>query len=413
MLVIAISTSLHSMLRRRFLGGLAAGLASLAIVPRSSRATASRRTPYHLFVLLGGGLDAILTLDPKTRTEVDPSVDLPYDARGIHSTGELALGPHMVPLAPWVGRATVLRGVLTSSVAHAPATYQLLLMRRGIPLGGKQVTFLDLVAGAHRTAQFPVVRFGGSLPLKGMITSETVFEGLLSLSPEELDVVRKQLRKQAEWLAGSRDREGAATASRLRGTVEFLDRLPALPGPAVEAWATAPDAQEFAENLQRCLWLFEHDLTACAFVQRFGWDTHVDNHTAQGRVSSELLPVLARFVAELAKRTNAHGSLLDQVRIIAGSELGRFPKLNSERGKHHFPEVPMLFMGAGIPGGRAFGRTGRMMEALPIDLHSGRATGNGGSVVTLDDVGATLLRSVGVDPELYGNSGRHLPFLVP
>lgn len=413
MLLIAISTSLRSMLRRRFLGGVAAGLASLAIAPRLSRATASRRTPYHLFVQLGGGLDAILTLDPKTRTEVDPSVDLPYDARSIHSTGELALGPHMVSLAPWMGRATVLRGVLTGSVAHAPATYQLLLMRRGIPLGGKQATFLDLVAGSNRTAPFPVVRFGGSSPLKGVITSETVFEALLTLSPEELDVVRKQLRKQADWLAGSRDREGAATASRLRGTVEFLDRLPGLPAPVIEAWATAPIAQDFSEDLQRCLWLFEHDLTACAWVQHFGWDTHVDNTAAQGRVSSELLPVLARFVEELAKRTNSHGSLLDQVRIIAGSELGRFPKLNNERGKHHFPEVPMLFMGAGIPGGRAFGRTGRMMEALPMDLHTGRATGNGGSIVTLDDVGATLLRSVGVDPELYGNSGRHLPFLVP
>jgi len=401
------------MLRRRFLGGLAAALASLAVVPRLSRATAPRRTPYHLFVMLGGGIDAILTLDPKTRTEVDPSVDLPYDARSIHSTGELTLGPNMVSLAPWAGRAAVLRGVLTSSVAHDPAVYQLLLMRRGIPLGSKHVTFLDLVGSAHRTAQFPVVRFGGSSALKGMITSETVFERLLTLSPEELDVVRNQVRKQADWLAGSRDREGAATASRLRGTVEFLDRLPALPGPAAETWTTAPDAKEFAQHLQRCLWLFEHDLTACAWVHRFRFDTHVDNNAEQGRVSSALFPVLARFVEELAKRTNAHGSLLDQVRIIATSELGRFPKLNSERGKHHFPEVPMLFMGAGIPGGRAFGRTGRMMEALPIDVNTGRATGNGGSVMTLDDVGATLLRSVGVDPELYGNSGRHLPFLVP
>ncbi|HEX8107662.1 MAG TPA: DUF1501 domain-containing protein [Kofleriaceae bacterium] len=277
------------------------------------------------------------------------------------------------------------------------------------------MTFLDLVGAAHRTAQFPVVRFGGQLAPKGMITSETVFERLLTLSPEELDVVRKQVRKQADWLAGSRDREGAATASRLRGTVEFLDRLPALPGPAVETWTTAPepDAQQLAQHLQRCLWLFEHDLTACAWVNCFRWDTHSDNYAQQGRASSALLPVLARFVEELAKRTNSHGSLLDQVRIIAGSELGRFPKLNSERGKHHFPEVPMLFMGAGIPGGRAFGRTGRMMEALPIDLNTGLATGNGGSVMTLDDVGATLLRSVGVDPELYGNSGRHLPFLVP
>lgn len=401
------------MLRRRFLSGLAAGLASLAVVPRLSRATAPRRTPYHLFVLLGGGIDAILTLDPKTRREVDPSVDLPYDARSIHSTGELTLGPDIVSLAPWAGRAAVLRGVLTSSVAHEPAVYQLLLMRRGIPLGAKHVTFLDLVGAAHRTAQFPVVRFGGPSAPKGMITSETVFERLLTLSPDELDIVRKQVRKQADWLAGSRDREGAATASRLRGTVEFLDRLPALPGPAVETWTTAPDAQQFAQHLQRCLWLFEHDLTACAWVHCFRWDTHSDNYAQQGRASSALLPVLARFVEELAKRTNSHGSLLDQVRIIAGSELGRFPKLNSERGKHHFPEVPMLFMGAGIPGGRAFGRTGRMMEALPIDLNTGLANGNGGSAMTLDDVGATLLRSVGVDPELYGNSGRHLPFLVP
>ncbi|HEX7837088.1 MAG TPA: DUF1501 domain-containing protein [Kofleriaceae bacterium] len=401
------------MLRRRFLGGLAAGLASLAVVPRSSRASAGPRAPYHLFVLLGGGIDAILSLDPKTRTEVDPSVDLPYDARSIHSTGEVAFGPNMVSLAPWAGRAAVLRGVLTGSVAHVPAVFQLLLMRRGIPPGGKHVAFLDLVGGAHRTAQFPVVRFGGPLTPKGLIASDTVFERLLTLSPEELDVVRKQLRKQADWLAGSRDREGAATASRLRGTVELLDRLPALPGPAAEAWTTEPDGQEFAQQLQRCLWLFEHDLTACALVHRHGWDTHTDNYAEQGRVSSAALPVLARFFEELAKRTNSHGSMLDQVRIIVGSELGRFPRLNTERGKHHFPEVPMLFMGAGIPGGRAFGRTGRMMEALPMDLTTGRATRNAGSVVTLDDVGATLLRSVGVDPELYGNSGRHLPFLVP
>jgi uncharacterized protein (DUF1501 family) len=403
------------MLRRRFLSGLAAGLASLSVMPRLSRAAAQPRTPYHLFVLLGGGIDAILSLDPKTKSEVDPAVDLPYDARSIHSTGELALGPHMASLAPWAGRAAVLRGVLTSSVAHDPATYQLVLMRRGVPLGDKHVTFLDLVGAAHRTAHLPVVRFGGKLTPKGkgVITNETVFERLLTLSPEELDVVRKQVRKQADWFAGSRDREGAATASRLRGTVEFLDRLPALPGPAVETWTTAPDAQDWAQYFQRCLWLFEHDLTACAWIQRSQWDTHSDNLAEQSRASSELLPVLARFVEELAKRTNSHGSLLDQVRIIVGSELGRFPKLNSERGKHHFPEVPMLFMGAGVPGGHAFGRTGRMMEALPMDLKTGLPAGNGGSLVTLDDVGATLLRSVGVDPEIYGNSGRHLPFLVP
>jgi uncharacterized protein (DUF1501 family) len=403
------------MLRRRFLSGLAAGLASLTVVPRLTRATARPRMPYHLFVLLGGGIDAILSLDPKTKREVDPSVDLPYDASGIHATGELAFGPNMASLAPWAGRAAVLRGVLTSSVAHLPAVGQLVLMRRGIPPGSKRVAFLDLVGGAHRTAQLPVVRFGNPGPLapKGLIASETVFERLVTLSPEELDVVRKQLHKQADWLAGSRDRDGAATASRLRGTVEFLDRLSALPGPATEAWTTAPDAQEFAQQLQRCLWLFEHDLTACALVSHSRWDTHIDNYAEQGRLSSALLPVLARFVEELAKRTNAQGSMLDQVKIIVSSELGRFPKLNTEHGKHHFPEVPMLFIGADIPGGHAFGRTGRMMEALPMDLNTGLATGNGGSVVTLDDVGATLLRSVGVDPELYGNSGRHLPFLVP
>jgi hypothetical protein len=53
------------MLRGRLLGGLAAGLASLAVVPKWSRAAARQRTPYHLFVLLGGGIDAILSMDPK------------------------------------------------------------------------------------------------------------------------------------------------------------------------------------------------------------------------------------------------------------------------------------------------------------------------------------------------------------
>ena len=97
--------------------------------------------------------------------------------------------------------------------------------------------------------------------------------------------------------------------------------------------------------------------------------------------------------------------------MFAGSEIGRFPRLNAGRGKDHFPQAPYLFMGPWFATGRTFGGTDRQMVAQPISLATG-AVERGGARLVLDDLGTTLLRLDGADPELSGHAGRHLRFLT-
>jgi uncharacterized protein (DUF1501 family) len=117
--------------------------------------------------------------------------------------------------------------------------------------------------------------------------------------------------------------------------------------------------------------------------------------------------MLQRFFDELSKRRNAHGALSETVRVVVTSEVGRFPRLNGDRGKDHFPEVPMLIHGASLAKG-AFGATGKNLEALPLDVRTG---GSGTHFASLDDVGATLLQSFGIAPRTYGYDGQVLDFL--
>ena len=100
------------------------------------------------------------------------------------------------------------------------------------------------------------------------------------------------------------------------------------------------------------------------------------------------------------------------------SELGRFPQLNHDEGKDHFPECPCVFIGGSVNTnkgtGVAFGGTGREMAAVPIRLTDGRPSGRDGDfALQLDDLGATVLHMVaGADPRMYGYGGRVLEFLL-
>jgi hypothetical protein len=139
----------------------------------------------------------------------------------------------------------------------------------------------------------------------------------------------------------------------------------------------------------------------------YPWDSHSHNLSQQTEMSEQLGPLLLRFVQRLHK-----ANLLQSTLIIAISEMGRYPILNSNQGKDHFPEVPALLIGAGIAGaGHAFGATDRRMAALPIDLSTGRSR-VGGHLVTIDDVGTTVLQVAGIkDPSVYGYVGTPLDFL--
>lgn len=392
-------------------GSVCGAALGVGVWRRRGRRTAHR--PYFLQIVLGGGPDAIFGLDPKVAADVAPGIDAPLVQADIVTRGAIALGPHLAPLIEHADRMTVLRGVLTSTAAHLPGVASLLRGQRGLTPMSPAPT-LDQIVGSYRDGQaVGSVTLGEPFTTMGVSAkylSEARIEELLAMSPEDLATCAALVAAQRGALGrravNERDRE---TLETLDDTRRLFERLIDIPRPPPGPPATDENALlgQLTRSLQLAHWLFKHDLARAASIVYFRWDSHIDNTNAQ----AELAPTfqaLRDFLDAMAADTNGRpGSMLDQTIILAGGELGRFPYLNLARGKHHFPEVSMVLLGAHLRPG-VFGATGREMQSVPIDWATGRPT-EGGTQPTLDDVGATVLRLADIDPAHHGYGGRILP----
>ena len=137
-------------------------------------------------------------------------------------------------------------------------------------------------------------------------------------------------------------------------------------------------------------------------VNNPGWDTHGDlvlrlkEGYAGAKVGVGLIPTFdlafAALVSDLADR-----GLLDETLVIAMGEFGRTPKVNTARGRDHWPRVfSIALAGGGIRGGQVFGTSDRVGES-PAD-----------KPVTPADLAATIFTLLGVSPskELHTSDGR-------
>ena len=119
------------------------------------------------------------------------------------------------------------------------------------------------------------------------------------------------------------------------------------------------------------------------------WDTHADNW---GRLKNRLLPWLDQGLAALIDDLESEG-LLGQTFVAALGEFGRTPKISTLPGstipgRDHWAYVYSgLFAGAGVQGGRVIGKSDKI-GGRPIS-----------SPYTPFDVGATIYRALGVDPD--------------
>lgn len=420
-------------LSRRSLLGLGLGVASLAgaalvgcggkrdeakgHAPPAPPAPAPRpanAAPRSLvLIFLRGGIDAMYTTDPKLRADVDDGIDVPFAEREIVSAGRQRVGPHLAALSAFLPRMTLVNGIRVNTANHETGAAQVLRQRTGVlpAMPG----LLDII-GARRDGQ-PL----GSVSL-GQFNryehgqrwfSEEQLKLLDAIPGPEQRRVAEALRAQVPAYAGGRD--GVVTGENLGDAAAFLERYAQVrPFAYTPDWQPEPLVARVTASLQQALWLLEHDLTKCIFVKAYlPWDTHERNALGQGNTSKPFFPMLARFLGELDKRRGPHGVLADTTRVVMTSEVGRFPRLNGDLGKDHFPELPMLFYGPRLAAGATFGRTGRSMESLPVSVKTGAPTTDGtvGHVPTLDDVGATLLHDFGVEPRSRGYTGRVLDFL--
>jgi uncharacterized protein (DUF1501 family) len=402
--------------RRTFVASLGHALAWSAVASAAPRVPARPWTrpaagdPRYFFqIMLGGGIDAIYSFDPKERAEVEPRVDVPYASKEIVTAGNVRLGPHVRDLAPWADRFTIVRGVSTRSAAHIPAMAQLIGGKLGRAAYEVNPTLCELIGVRRDSQAVAAIAVGGATDGVGPreLSHPTMMQ-LLALAPEELAACARVLEVRRRDLArGPAGERLATTLDALDDTLRLLGRLEGLPRPDFfkEDWSGKGGmGRMFSMAFQMTLWLFEHDLAKSVRMFFRRWDTHFHNTQNQTKESLAFFPALARFLRELEARR-----LLDATLVMMGSELGRYPELNPAQGKHHLPEASFVLMGKRLRPG-VFGATGRRMEALPVDLRTGRPT-RGGAMIDLDDLGATVLAAAGIDPARTGYHGRPLGVL--
>jgi uncharacterized protein (DUF1501 family) len=235
---------------------------------------------------------------------------------------------------------------------------------------------------------------------------EGKFDELLEADREVLGELAAAYGEQARTY-GSRMTSGRAlaTLASYSDASALLGRLRTVPAMTLESWSSDEQPSQNERGLQRLLWTLEHDLTTAAFLRILHpWDSHIDNARRQTESSPPTFALLARFLQELHRRRNRYGTLFEQTVLVVGSEIGRFPRLNSVAGKDHLPEVPLLLYGAAFERawGQQLGATGRQLESLTVSKLTGRFE-RGGLELALDDFGATLLHLAGVaEVEIYG-----------
>jgi len=125
----------------------------------------------------------------------------------------------------------------------------------------------------------------------------------------------------------------------------------------------------------------------CRFVaiENGHWDTHRKNTMS---LRDLLVPALDQGVSALLKDLKDRG-LLDSTLVVLTTEFGRTPRINQMAGRDHWPQAFSIVMaGAGIRGGNVIGAT---------DSQAAYVTDR---PVTPPDMAATVLKMLGIDPEI-------------
>lgn len=418
--------------RRRLLGLLRAGAVAAAAWPllrtrgtRAAGAVGTARPRFYLQIIPQGGMDAIYSTDPKPPAEVDRGIDVPFPAKDIVEAGGVRLGPGFRKLARWVPRLAVVNAFRQSSANHLTGLAH--VMRCKSSTTTSMPSLLEILGSRRQGQATAAINIGSVmnsafsprfLGAPGELTfgpRPGLFEHLDQAEPADLAEAAKALRREAGLVSGPRATAAEqATANNLLESAELLARVAAAPKFAPVEWPHDVEGQyRNGRDLQRVLWLFENQLTRCVTVCMGSqdWDTHLWNTVMQPILTDYLATLLDRLFTELDRRTVGGEPLSRQTVVIIGSEIGRFPRLNSSQGKDHFPQTPHMFFGPGLATGTTYGATGRDMVALPVSLATGRPD-PAGHLLRIDDLGATLLALDGADPELYGYSGERLRFLT-
>ncbi|MCA9141111.1 MAG: DUF1501 domain-containing protein [Planctomycetales bacterium] len=125
----------------------------------------------------------------------------------------------------------------------------------------------------------------------------------------------------------------------------------------------------------------------CVEVTLGGWDSHITNHSLQSGRCEILDPALAALLDRLVEQ-----EMLENTLVVCGGEFGRTPEINKAEGRDHWPHGFSTFLaGCGIRKGGVYGAT-----AAKPKLDAGNPLDDVGNPITIGDLHATILSSLGV-----------------
>ena len=418
-------------LTRREMTRLLVGSLALSAAPRFSRASTSapvgRRPRKLVQIALDGGCDWLYTVDPKSAREVRAGIGPLFSADEQITVGNARFGPMWRALSKFLPHMTVINGIAVDTVAHETGQVQMRQLRRDV-ISMRDETALNIIGRAvSPSAPLHSLHVGPgeskALPENERLLVDTESGPLLA----QLHAIANDEALRATALQALEDaaRRGGAPAS-FRGIEHLLTSmhgttLPVCPALGLETsgWPSwfSPDKGKRIEDregmqFEWALYALQHDLSPTVYFSSYYWDTHTQNHAMQSAGHAHFALRLAHFLEKLATTPDRNGRpLLDDIGILITSELGRFPYVNPQEGKDHFPQVSAVLMGPGLRPG-SFGQTNDETAALDVSLRTGRPAA-GGAHVTLDDLGRTVLEWMGVpDPKAAGYSGRVLEYCL-
>jgi uncharacterized protein (DUF1501 family) len=114
------------------------------------------------------------------------------------------------------------------------------------------------------------------------------------------------------------------------------------------------------------------------------WDTHGENFH---HLKNRLMPPADRGFSALLDDLASRG-LLEETLVVWVGEFGRTPRINkANSGREHWPQCySAVLAGAGVRGGSIYGSSDKWAAHPATDP------------VSPDDLGATILHTLGVDP---------------
>ena len=410
--------------RRDFLFAAAAAV-GLGFTARETHASAGAAGRAVILVNLTGGMSHLDTLDMKP--------DAPAEVRGefkpiATTVPGLQVCEHLPLLAARMGRWALVRSLSHGENGHLPGTHRLLT---GSTMPNQRQTDLDNIlsrrdwpcyaaALSQLRPRHDGVPSGVTLPhqlIEGSLTWPGQHGGFLGPAhdpmlvaqdpnspafrpdtfalPAGLDPARVEGRRsllEAMESAGAGDpafRDHQRRAFELLTSARVADafRLDKEPVKVRDAYGR----NQFGQSLLLARRLVRAGVPIVqanmGIVQ--SWDTHVDNW---GRLKTRLLPWLDRAIAALTDDLEAEG-LLETTFVAVLGEFGRTPRVSNLPGetlpgRDHWAGVYSgLFAGGGVVGGRAIGKSDRAGNR-PVS-----------TAYTPFDVGATIYRSLGVDPD--------------